>query len=117
PTNYPVGSHLYWTNATNLDDRKLWKAQAVTTNATATATVSNGTITSINISSGGSGYDGVPTIRLSGGGGSGAVLTPTVAGGVVTGVTVNNGGTGYTSAPTVTITAWTKRVDASDLVA
>lgn len=116
-TNYPTDSQLYWTNATNLNDRKLWRAEAVTTEATATASVANGAITSINMSTNGSGYAGIPTVRLSGGGGSGAVLTPVMSGNTVASVTVTNGGTGYTSPPTVTFTAWTKRVDASDLVA
>lgn len=116
-TNYPVGAHLYWTNATDLSDRKLWKSQTVTTEATATTNVSGGVITSITMTGNGSGYDGIPTIRVSGGGGTGAVLTPVMSGGQVISVTVNNGGTGYSSPPTLTFTAWTKRVDATDLVA
>jgi filamentous hemagglutinin family protein len=96
--------------------------------ATATAVLSNGVITGINITDPGSGYTTVPTtaqlaaaianpgganyltaptVTLTGGG----FLTPatavaTLTGGVVTGYTIT-GGTGYTSAPTVTISGGT----------
>lgn len=83
------------------------------TPATATATVSGGVITAINITNGGSGYTSPPTINFYGGGsvvsgGSKAKATATVSGGVITGITINNGGTGYTIAPTVVISGGNK---------
>jgi uncharacterized repeat protein (TIGR01451 family)/fimbrial isopeptide formation D2 family protein len=67
---------------------------------------STGTINSVTIGSGGSGYLVAPTITLSGGSGSGATATATISGGVITAITINNPGSGYTSAsmPTVVIT-------------
>jgi autotransporter-associated beta strand protein len=67
------------------------------------AVISNGTLTSIPVLSGGSGYVSVPTVSITGGGGTGATATATVVNGVVTAITVTNGGTGYTTAPTVTV--------------
>ena len=74
--------------------------------ATASAHISAGSVTSISVVSGGSGYTSSPAVLLSGGGGSGAVATVTVAAGGLDTFTVASGGTGYTSAPTVTISAW-----------
>jgi hypothetical protein len=71
--------------------------------ATATATVTSGFVTSIAVTYGGSGHTSAPTVTFSGGGGSGATATAIVSGGVVTGVAVNIAGSGYTSPPTVTI--------------
>ena len=73
------------------------------TGATATANVSGGAITTVNVTAGGTLYQSVPLVTFSGGGGSGAAATAVVSGGVVTGIAVTNGGTGYTSAPTVTV--------------
>lgn len=83
------------------------------TPATATATVSGGAVTTINITNGGSGYTGPPTINFYGGGsvvsgGTKAKATATVSGGVITGITINGGGTGYTTAPTIVISGGNK---------
>ena len=64
--------------------------------ATATATVSGGTVTAIAVNHGGSGYTTAPTVTILGGYGSGATATATVSGGVVTAITVTAGGSGYT---------------------
>jgi hypothetical protein len=75
---------------------------ATRTTATATAAISNGTVTGCTMTDVGSGYTSVPTITMSGG----VFVTPvqatatsTVSNGVVTGFTVTNAGAGY---PTVT---------------
>ena len=60
-------------------------------------------IKSIRVNSGGSKYTRSPTVKLSGGGGSGASATATVANGSVTSIKVNDGGTGYSSAPSVSL--------------
>ncbi len=88
------------------------------TQATATATVSGGAVTSITLNPGSSGYmngfyggagnTASPNIVISGGGGTNAVATVNTSGtdaapGAVTSITLNSGGSGYTSTPTVTI--------------
>ena len=98
--------------------------------AVATATVSGGAITGINVINPGIGYTGPPAITItsgvtntaslvggtgfvdvntqivvSGGGGSGAVIIPTVASGIITALVVTSYGTGYSTAPTITITS------------
>jgi hypothetical protein len=75
---------------------------SVTTPGTGTASISNGVITTIAITNGGSGMTSVPTVSIvDDGGGTGAQATATVSGGVVTSVSVTNGGTGYTAATKV----------------
>lgn len=73
--------------------------------ATATATLYNGFVVGINMTSGGSGYSFAPAVTISGGGGSGAGAYSTINGGVVTSITVTNAGSGYTSTPAVTVQA------------
>lgn len=73
--------------------------------ATATAVVTSGSVTSVNVDTGGTKYEGLVTVTFSGGGGTGATATATVTDGVITMITVTNGGTGYATAPTVTISA------------
>lgn len=69
----------------------------------APAILDQGTLTSVIINNGGSGYNSTPLIAFMGGGGSGATATATVSGGVITKIDVKNYGTGYTSAPIVVI--------------
>jgi hypothetical protein len=65
---------------------------------------SGGSVIKINIVNGGSGYrDVVPTLQITGGGGSGATAICTVSGGSINSVTITNPGSGYTSAPIVNI--------------
>lgn len=54
---------------------------------------------SVSISNGGSGYSLV-SVRITGGGGSGAFGTAVVSGGVITSITITDKGTGFTSLPT-----------------
>jgi FtsP/CotA-like multicopper oxidase with cupredoxin domain len=67
-----------------------------------------GTIFSIVVINGGSGYVRPPGINLTGGGGFGGMAYAMISGGVVTGIMVTNTGSGYTTAPTVTIGAKTE---------
>ena len=63
------------------------------------ATVSGGSVTSITVRGGGSGYLAAPVVTLSAPGGSGVTATATavISGGRVTSITINNGGSGYTA--------------------
>jgi len=78
------------------------------TKATATANMSGGVITSITITSGGTGYSGRPSITFTGGGGVNAKAMADIdATGKVTSIVVTNPGMAYTSAPTVVISGVT----------
>ena len=70
--------------------------------ATGTVNRSGGRVTSINLTSPGSGYRSTPTITVSGGGGTGAKASPVLQGGKIVGANITNGGSGYTSDPTIT---------------
>lgn len=63
-------------------------------------------IIGINIVDGGSGYTSIPTVTITGGGGTGAAFTAVVdiQLGKIVGVDLVSRGTGYTSVPTVTVT-------------
>jgi hypothetical protein len=69
------------------------------------ATVSGGTVTSITVRGGGSGYLAAPVVTISAPGGSGVTATATavISGGRVTSITINNGGSGYTAPPAVAL--------------
>jgi hypothetical protein len=61
-------------------------------------------ITGLNIISGGIGYTSLPTITVTGGGGSGAAFTAVIFDGQIVDVDLVSRGSGYTSQPTVTLT-------------
>lgn len=60
-----------------------------------------GSVVTIAITNGGTGYTSTPTIALTGGGGTGASAVAGITAGAVTTITISNGGTGYTAAPAV----------------
>ena len=79
-------------------------AYATASGAAASVTVTDGAITAISVTSGGTGYTAAPTVFiLDTGGGTGASATATVSGGAVAAITVSAGGTGYTSSSTQVI--------------
>lgn len=87
------------------------------TRATATATISSGAITAvqfngmlrdINMVNFGSGYNSVPAVTFSGGGGTGADATAVLQNGRISKVIINDPGQNYTSEPTIKFgTEWT----------
>jgi len=85
----------------HLAGKKWWAAFKGSPNAHGAIVADPGTINSITVSAGGSGYTSAPTVVFTGGGGSGASATATVANGAVSAVNLTSPGTGYTSAPTV----------------
>jgi len=56
--------------------------------ATATAVVSNGVVTNVNIVNGGSGYTNVPAVYFYGGAGAGTIALAQVTSGVITGINI-----------------------------
>ena len=78
------------------------RAQAQRT-ATAVVTLTNGSVASITVSDGGSGYVLVPTVTLVGGGGTGAIAAALVTDGAVSQIIILTVGGGFTTAPAVVI--------------
>jgi hypothetical protein len=80
--------------------------------ATATAVVSGGAVTAVNVTAGGN-FTSTPTVTFSGGGGTGAAATASMSGDTTIGTCTSTGqvasiaktsnGSGYTSPPTITI--------------
>ena len=69
-----------------------------------TTTVKAPSVDSFNITNTGEDYESVPTINITGGGGTGATATATLSNrGRFKRFNITNGGSGYTSAPTVTL--------------
>jgi len=79
------------------------------TGATATATVTDGEVTTVTVTNGGSGYTSPPKVILiqapdeNGDFGTGAEIEAIVSGGQVIDFIIHEGGSGYTQAPTVHI--------------
>jgi hypothetical protein len=71
--------------------------------ATATAVVTHGFVVDATITDGGCGYTNAPVIKITGGGGSGAIATATVSNGVVVKITILDAGSGYTNTPAIMI--------------
>ena len=65
--------------------------------------VVNGSLSEVEVLTGGSGYTSSPLVSIVGGGGSGAAATAIITKGVVSRILINSGGTGYTSQPSITI--------------
>lgn len=61
-------------------------------------------VSGITIVNPGSGYTSIPTITISGGGGTGATATASIFNGQIQAVNITNSGEGYTTAPDVTVT-------------
>lgn len=78
-------------------------APAALVDASATASLTAGSVSSVSVTGGGTGYV-APSVSFTGGGGTGATAHAVVNGGVITSIVVDTAGTGYTSAPTVKIT-------------
>ncbi|HAV62363.1 MAG TPA: hypothetical protein DCY13_08375, partial [Verrucomicrobiales bacterium] len=71
--------------------------------ATATATVTGGFVTSITVNNPGAGYVVAPQVTIRDATGVGAVATAALSGGQISAIAVNNAGTGYSASPTVAI--------------
>src|SRR5882672_2169694 len=71
--------------------------------ATAVATVTNGSLDSVTVTSGGSGYTAPPAVTFVGGGGTGASAIAQISDAVVTAIVIQSPGSGYTNAPVVSV--------------
>lgn len=67
------------------------------------ASLAVGFVSNIVVTNGGTGYTSIPTVTITGGGGTGATAFATIANGSISGIFLVNAGSGYSSAPTVTI--------------
>lgn len=72
-----------------------------------TTLYSPGSVGTVSVTVGGTGYTAVPVIGFTGGGGTGATATASISGSAVVSITLVGAGSGYTSAPTVTFTGGT----------
>jgi hypothetical protein len=79
--------------------------------ATATATVTSGFVTGINVDSPGVGYVNPPGVTIEDTTGTGATATAVISGGMVTEINVTSAGSGYSASPVVTIVAPPAAVD------
>ncbi len=95
---------------TNSQAKAQWRATDFTMptqsqgTATATANVTSGVITAINVVLSGYNYTTAPTVQITDPTGTGAAATASISGGAVTAIAVTSGGSGYSSTPTVTLT-------------
>lgn len=95
-----AGTKLLW--AIGWSDGRIVNAQGDLEGIPPTVT-QEGSLSSITLTSGGTGYTSAPSVALTGGG-TGATATAIVSGGSVTGFTITNPGSGYTSAPAIALT-------------
>lgn len=86
-----------------------FSTQTGATAPTATASITNGVVTSITITAAGSGYTSAPSVTIdapgTGAGSAAAAASVALAPSALTSVNVTSGGAGYTIAPTVTFSA------------
>ena len=76
--------------------------------AAATATIGDGVVGIVTITSGGSGYETAPTVTFTNAPGAGVTASATAyinTAGVVTAIYIRNAGLGYTQTPTITISS------------
>lgn len=68
-------------------------------------TISGGSVSTVNIDSGGYGYNVPPTIEVShpGGTGTAAIITCSITNGIISGTSIVDSGSGYLSAPVVEV--------------
>ena len=94
----------YYANVLNRSSQYVWALTAPT--GAAITDPSTGTVDTITVGAGGSGYLTAPTVVISApsSGGVQATATATLTADAVTSITVTNGGSGYLTAPTVTFT-------------
>jgi hypothetical protein len=64
---------------------------------------SAGRVVEVGVATGGASYLEVPTVTLTGGGGSSAAATATISGGAVTAIAMTNVGSSYETVPTVVV--------------
>lgn len=95
------GTSNYYKNVVNNESKYIWWTDHLEPTM--------GSVASLALTSGGTGYTtGTQALIFTGGGGSGATGTATVdGGGVVTAVALTSGGSGYTSAPVVSVATGT----------
>jgi hypothetical protein len=71
--------------------------------ANLSAVIFGGSVVAINVNDGGQGYNYVPTVTISGGGGSGASFSPVMLDTSISYLNSYSGGSGYTTTPNIQI--------------
>lgn len=105
PWSWPAMSSVNTTTTTITATTATQNTYTVSASMQSYAVTMNNPLTSITVTTGGSLYTTVPTVTISGGGGSGATAVANLSSGSVSGITITNPGSGYTSAPTIALTA------------
>jgi hypothetical protein len=98
-TAVTVGQQIYYSN-------RLYTVTVAGTTSTTAPTI-NGSIATVPVTNGGSGYTSSPTFTVSAPdvpGGSNAVVTAVVSAGVITSITISGAGTGYINPPLIKFT-------------
>jgi hypothetical protein len=95
-----VKKMLKWRYADNSNE---WQDIKIVSTTAESKNLSEGTVTSIDIVNGGTGYSQVPTVSILGGNGSGAVATAKIGDGSVTSITITNSGSNYTVTPDIVV--------------
>ncbi len=103
-TTVDLGASLELGNSVNSQNGGLAGGLAVYGEGLVINGIGDESVAVVAITNAGSGYQSVPTVNFSGGGGTGAAGIAIVKNGEVVGVEMTNVGSGYTSAPTVTLT-------------
>jgi len=94
------------------------RVTSVTIGGTSSGLIIPTSVGTITIGGGGTGYNVIPNVAFTGGGGSGATATAVLTAGVVTSITLSPAyGTGlnYTSAPTISFTGGASMLQACEL--
>jgi hyaluronate lyase len=94
---------LKWRTTLTDDVKSSKTTDSINTRSSGYQTTMLYALTGVKVVIGGSGYTSVPTVAISGGGGTGATATATIATGRVAAITVTTMGSGYTTTPTITV--------------
>jgi len=85
------------------DIAQIYASEAPPHTAKGIATLAGAFIVGVTVTDNGAGYTNTPSVRIVGGGGSGAQAVAVVSNGVVTAINIISAGSGYTNVPVVVV--------------